>query len=178
MTWERDLVGLANLYGRSIDAALIEVWRQDMRGIDPAAISGALIAYRRNPQNRSFPLPAQIRAIIEPADPTADDVAKEISARVIGAVSRFGWCNADDARAYIGEIGWRNVHKMGGWAFLCESLGRSIQVTSFQAQFRELVRKDAEFAKAGGEFPQAALDVSPHGKMAEALQIAKRNSGD
>lgn len=173
MNWKRDLVTMASMYGRQIDEALIAVWSNDLAGIEPEKIGQALIEYRRDPRNTRFPMPAQIRALIQPPAPNADEIAKEIAARVIGAVARFGWPNPNDARAHIGEIGWRNIQKLGGWTFICENLGSTLQATAFQAQFRDLVRKDAEFAHHGSEFPIAALNPSTP-TMTRVLELASR----
>lgn len=47
---------------------------------------------------------------------------EEIASRIVGAVRKFGRVNPEDARKYIGEVGWQIVKSEGGWSVLCESL--------------------------------------------------------
>lgn len=138
---ERDQVGkilvnLAVYYGRPITKEVVSMMVDDLEELSPMEIQTAITKYRRDPKNRQFPLPAQLLAIVRPAvDP--DSAAREIAARINHAIVKFGWCNAREAENYIGEIGWNIVESSGGWSYLCQNHGLSIDPGVFSAQVRE-----------------------------------------
>lgn len=126
--------------GQPLQDGVLLMYAEDLSDLDPITCIEAYQCYRRNPQNRTFPLPAQIRELVNPEEFVAVEAkAREIAARVVGAVTRFGWNNGRDACEYIGPIGWTVVERQGGWRHICENLGLRIQATTFQAQIRDQV---------------------------------------
>lgn len=110
----------ASYYGRDLLSEAIQFMAEDLSDLPFAKVSEAYLRYRRDPKNRTMPLPAQIRAIVQPTpDPEAE--ARAILDRIITAVNKFGWPQGEQARAFIGELGWRVVQFNGGWTELCQS---------------------------------------------------------
>lgn len=94
-----------------------------------------------------FPSIADFKSVFEPPV-NAEDEAIEASSRIIQAISKFGWCNANDAREFIGELGWRVVERFGGWMRVCETVTPD-NVTTLHAQFRNISRVNYSRALAG-----------------------------
>jgi hypothetical protein len=148
----------ASYYNRQLSEQVLEMYIEDLADLDPTAVIAAYRAYRRNPKNLVFPLPAQIRALVAP-DVDPESAAREIAARITGAITKFGWCNATEARAFIGEVGWGIVERQGGWMHLCQNHGVTIQPSAFQAQVRDQAASALKF---------------PAGAMNQALRIVER----
>lgn len=117
---------------------LVEMYAGDLSDLDPAACCQAYERYRKNPKNKAFPLPAQIRELVNPKEFVSIEArAREIASRIVGAIPKFGWCNSKEAQVFIGPIGWALVQRSGGWSYLCERVGVSINPTTLQAQLRD-----------------------------------------
>lgn len=160
---QRQQIGLvilntARYYNRIIEKETISMMLDDLSDLSFEEILKAYKKYRLDSKNKTFPLPAQIRDLINP-EATDESVGRDISAKILSAISKFGYPNAKDARAYIGEFGWGIVNKLGGWSYLCENRGLNLNSTSFIAQVRDL-----------------ATDLSKHGQLAidnKILSIGK-----
>lgn len=168
----------ASYYGRTLSPQVLAMYVEDLEDFPPADVIAAYKAWRRNPKNTQFPLPAQIRGIIQPeVDP--DSAAREIASRIVGAISKCGWSNPTGAREYMGEVGWEIVRRFGGWTYVCENHGVSLQPAAFMAQARDLARAQLQFpeaamAKAIGvvSFDKLAID----GKVDPALADRKEHA--
>lgn len=141
---ERQMIKLAYsqlsaYYGRQLQDFVLEMYLQDLEGLSFEEIKNAMFLYRRNVKNKSFPLPNEIRAIINPKQ-DQDAEAKEAASRLISAIGKFGYTNNLEAKKYIGDLGWRIVERWGGWKYLCENLGTTIDITTFQAQARDVAK--------------------------------------
>lgn len=146
----------ASYYGFNLRPEVLIMFVEDLSDYDEDSIIQAYKSYRRNPKNLRMPLPAQIIDLLSPK--MADDhLAVDAASRVIEAVSKYGWCNPEDALAHIGELGWRAVMYFGGWQYLCENLGKDIQLTTFNAQIREISKSVIAKAKAG--IPDGPLEI-------------------
>lgn len=119
-----------------IDDAVLRMYAEDVSDLPFDDVIAALVSYRKDPKNRFMPLPAQIRDIIAPVS-TPEEMAREIAARIEGAIVKFGHPNEAEARNYIGAEGWGIVQRYGGWNHLCQNHGLSISPASFHAQVRE-----------------------------------------
>ena len=126
-------------YRSKLDDQVLIMYANDLEDLDFTLVKNALDQYRRNPKNKTLPLPAQIREIIQP-EIDSDSLAKEIASRITGAISKFGWSNSGSAREFIGEDGWAVVERSGGWMYLCENHGITIDHGTFQAQSRDLLK--------------------------------------
>lgn len=138
---ERNMLGktiafTAAYYSRELQKEVLSMMVDDLSDLPFDLINQAYSMYRRDPKNRAFPLPAQIRDIVDPVE-TPEERAREIAARIEGAIVRFGHPNEAEARHHIGDEGWSIVQRYGGWSHLCANHGLSITPASFHAQVRD-----------------------------------------
>lgn len=113
------IVLTASYYRQTIDRAVLDMYADDLADLSTEAVLGAYTAYRKNPKNKTFPLPAQIREMIAPQQ-TPEAEAREVIDRIKIAIRDFGWADAMGARAYLGPLAWSVVKGMGGWQSVCE----------------------------------------------------------
>lgn len=131
----------AAYYRQTLPDAVLKMYAGDLSDLDFNRVSEALDAFRKNPKNRSMPLPAQIREMLEPqVDP--DSAAREIAAAIQKAIVSAGWPNPERARAIIGEVGWTVIQRLGGWVYVSQGMGPIFDANTFQAQVRELVKSE------------------------------------
>lgn len=151
----------ASYYGRTLSEPVLNMYIEDLQDLPTDQVIKAYREWRRNPRQTAFPLPGQIRGMVSPqVDP--QHAAQEIAARITGAIAKFGWCNAREAEAFIGPVGWGIVQRQGGWSYICENHGLTIQPSAFQAQVRD----------------QAAAELKyPSGAIARSLGITERARG-
>lgn len=149
---KRTIILAANYYGRDLKPEVVAMMADDLSDLDPRAVVAAFDKYRRETKVHRFPLPAEIRQMVQPSvDP--DSAAREIAARICGAVPKFGWARGQDAREYIGEVGWEIVQRQGGWSYICENLGLTLNPSAFQAQVRDQAKSLLSFG--AGSMAQA-----------------------
>jgi hypothetical protein len=147
------IVATAMYYGHALPDQVLALYLEDLADLPFAAVVDAIKEARRDPKTTRFPLPAVIRAKIAPVE-SDDDLAIEAVSRVVAAVSRYGWCNSERARDFVGELGWRVVEMEGGWKTVCETLTQD-NIGTLRAQWRNLARSSITRGKAG------TLDVAP-----------------
>lgn len=136
----RVIKATAAYYGKLIEPEVLTMMCNDLEDLDPLKVIEAYERYRKSPRNRHFPLPSDIRELVNPGEFVAVEArAREIAARVVGAVTKYGWNNGTEAMSYIGPEGWAAVEIQGGWRHICENLGTNMQSTTFQAQVRDQV---------------------------------------
>lgn len=161
---------LAAYYQQQIRDEAFEMYVDDISDLPYQAVVLAMTAYRRNIKNLRPPLPAHIRAIAEP--PIDDDTqAREAAARIVHAITKYGWSNRTSAKDYIGELGWSVVEKQGGWTHLCESMMMD-QMGTFQAQARELAKAQMSLARAGRIDQGPALPAHERHALSPATDAA------
>jgi hypothetical protein len=110
----------AAYYNRDLNDEVIQMMAEDLADLPFVKVSDAFLKYRRDPKNRTMPLPAQIRGIVEPTV-TSDSAARDVVEKIKIAIRDFGYTNANLAKEYIGPAGWNIVRGMGGWQSVCES---------------------------------------------------------
>jgi hypothetical protein len=130
------LLALAEYYERNLSPSQIAMYVEDLMCLEPEKLIESIKRYRNDPKNDRFPLPVKLKAMIGEAE-SPDDHARDASSRIVAAVSKYGWNNLEQAKAYIGDLGWEVVKRHGGWQTLCESLTYS-NMGMLQAQWREL----------------------------------------
>lgn len=147
----KEVIALTGEYYKSpVSKELLLMYFQDLCDLDTELVIQAYQNYRRNPRNKTAPLPSMIRDILCPGI-DSDTLAISTASKVTEAVSKFGWNNFLDAREYIGELGWAAAKRFGDWTYVCENLGTSkIPLTTFQAQIREIAKAEGRIARAGG----------------------------
>lgn len=94
------------------------------------------------------------------AVPDDDLVARDISGKIIRAITKIGWANPKEAKAYIGDLGWQVVELQGGWHIVCDVTND--QLPTMQAQWRELAKAQIMKARCGGEFKLPGHEKSSH----------------
>lgn len=184
MDTKLSLLTLSVYYQKPLDDTTLVMYCEDLADYDFDQVQLAMRKYRQNPKNKFMPLPAQLIEMFSPQI-SEDQAAREITGRIVEAVSRFGYARGEDAKEYIGEIGWSVIQVYGGWIGLCEGLGIYFSNDSFNAQCRELVKarvihgdKIGEHVKAleykRGEEP---LRIEHEGKN-NVLEIVKSLAND
>jgi hypothetical protein len=170
----RQVIAMTYTYysrGQVASDDLVEMYAGDLSDLDPAACVDAYNRYRRNPANKIFPLPAQIRELVNPEEFVAPEtMAREIAARIVGAIPKFGWANAREAQAYIGPDGWALVNRAGGWRHLCETT-QTKQAPILQAQFRDQLEGSLRYGQGAVEESVGALDVPRAREKADLTRI-------
>lgn len=164
----RKLIASWLMYGRELAYETAAFMIDNLADLPADKVLHAIDLYSRDPKNNMQPTVGKIRAIV---NPEVDErvQATEAAARVVGAVSKFGWAQGSAARTYIGELGWSAVERSGGWGYICQNLGVTLQVGTFQAQVRDICAAQLQRAKAG-QFDAPAL---PQRDQASELQSAK-----
>lgn len=154
MTTKLSLLHLSVYYQKPLDDTTLVMYCEDLADYDFSDVQNAMRSYRKNPKNKFMPLPAQLVETFAPVI-SDDQAAREITARVIEAVSKFGYANEFDAKKFIGEIGWSVVGVYGGWQIICEGLGVHFSMDAFSAQCRELAKARVIHGDRIGEKVQA-----------------------
>jgi len=142
---------VAVFYGYEIEQArltlILNYWAST--NIAPPLIKNAYKRFMEESKIHKLPTPAEILSILRPKV-DSHDFGVLVAARVLKAVSLHGWCNPVSAREYIGEEGWAAVKVFGGWEHICQNLGVTIDMTTFQAQCREIVKSEHKVAEING----------------------------
>lgn len=133
MTVAEIIILTASYYRIPLSEPVLAMYCEDLEDLPSEEIIAAYKAFRRDPKNKTMPLPAQIRDMIAPT-PNPDAEARELLGRIKTAITQFGWNQGDAARPYIGEVGWQLVTDQGGWFNLCCS--DFLTNDSMQAQAR------------------------------------------
>lgn len=151
----------ASYYGRDLADEVLTMYAEDLSDLDPAACIAAYQNWRRNPKHSRMPFPAEIREIIAPSENPQEE-AREAASRIIGAVPKFGWCNPQEARDHIGELGWQVVEMQGGWTAVCEGMNAR-QTPNLQAQYRDLAESIYRKSQRGIFGAPPSLPPGPRG---------------
>lgn len=159
----------AAYYRAKFEDEILRMYAEDLSDLDYPAVNRALETYRRDPRNKTMPMPSQIREKLTP-QVDHESVAREIAARIGGAITKFGWASSDRAREYIGEIGWRIVETRGGWTNLCQNHGVTIDPTAFEAQVREQAKAAVKY---GDQALGQAIGIAGGGRRGEIQSIGE-----
>ena len=155
---KKALVKLAAYYEKILTDEQIEIYsKQLFEYLTIEQLSKACKVYIDNPKNEFFPRPISKLIAIVSNPYESIDFAVEISSRVIESVSKFGWTGEFKARQHVGDHGWLAIERLGGWQYLCENLGVTLNLTTTQAQIREMIKSNLEISKIqarNGTYPQ------------------------
>lgn len=149
--------------GRTLSDDVLKMYATDLADLPDEQVVLAYDQWRRSPKNRRFPLPADIRDLLQPETNPEDD-AREAATRIITAVRTYGHSNADMAREFIGELGWEVVRLSGGWFNLCASMPNS-ESRIYLAQFRDLAQSIHHKTKNGSYGTPPALPERQRGVL-------------
>jgi hypothetical protein len=172
---KKTIILTAEYYGKQLSETVLEMYAEDLADLDPTNVVAGYQQYRRNPANRTFPLPAQIRELVCPEEYISVEAqAREIAARIVGAVSQFGWNGGKEARAFIGPEGWDVVQRQGGWSHICENLGVTINPTAFQAQLRDQLEGTLRYGKSAVDSAIRLEGRRAHGGLVSIGSVLSR----
>lgn len=147
----RKLTEIALLYGKDLTKDQVTGFINALLNFMPDTFENylrAFDAYASDVKNKFFPAPVALRAYLQP-EASPDAVANEVASKIRQAISKFGWPNPEDARAFIGELGWKVVERSGGWVYLCENHGVELSPLTYFAQSRDLTKSILENSKLG-----------------------------
>lgn len=141
-------VDLAINYNRKLTHDSVTMLVNGVQDLPADQVVQVLMNWMGGKNARNFPLPIDVRENIAPE---ADDetLALASAARITTAIKKFGWCNSREAKAYIGDLGWRAVEAFGGWSYICENHGRALSPNAFQAQVRDICKANNKLGKIG-----------------------------
>lgn len=170
---KNELLKLAIFYrDEKLTSQHIAMYAETLKHIDLQTIKFCVAEYCKDPKNSFFPVPpTKILRYAEKPKEDAHDVGVVTAARVLQAVNKFGWANSESAMNFIGPIGQNAVRVFGGWTFICENLGNTIDLTTFQAQVREIVKSNTKLVSSG-----SALALSEPEKRSEGLSQVNATS--
>lgn len=129
---------LAAYYRTKIDDTTAQLYADDVASLTILELQAMFEKYRRDPGNKFMPMPSWFLEKKNPVTMDPKIQAREVASRLHSAVIKFGWPNPEQARAYIGEVGWAIAQRYGNWRQLCEHLGVEIDPGQFMAQTRDL----------------------------------------
>ena len=147
----RKLTEIALLYGKDLTKDQVTGFINALLNFMPDTFENylrACDAYAQDPKNKFFPAPVALRSYLKP-EASPDAVANEVASRIRQAISKFGWPNPEDAKVYIGELGWKVVERSGGWTYLCENHGVELSPLTYFAQSRDLAKSMIETSNVG-----------------------------
>jgi hypothetical protein len=136
---------LAEYYGQNISDEVVRMYAEDLSDLPFDGVVAAYQSLRRDPKVRRMPLPAEVRARLEPPE-TPEECARLAAAEVWEAIGRHGWANPDRALASLGGLAKQVVERSGGWHAVCVS-SSSMAAGTFKAQLRDLA--EAVYKRAG-----------------------------
>ena len=139
---KREIIVTAAFYGRELIDDVVDLYWKELKDLPLQRVLNAFAAYRRDPKNKTAPLPAQIRELCEPAI-SPEKFAINTATKIIGAVRRFGWSNPSLAENYIGKKGWKAVQEFGGWVKFCQNLKPGDEGI-VRAQLRDYIKSNLE----------------------------------
>jgi len=169
------LLDMARFYGQDLDKRQLEMYTEIMSQFDQKTVLQAGRDYVRDTKNTRFPMPPhKIMEKYLPKTPDNRDLAIETANRIVQAVGKFGYTNPTDARQYVGEAGWAQVQRSGGWAFLCAELGVSIDKTTFFAQTRDSIQSNLNLGHTGINTDLPAIEQSVKSKVGEIIDNVAR----
>lgn len=168
------IVITASYYGKTISEPLLKMYIEDLSELSEDEAIESYRLYRKNPKNRFFPLPAQILEIARP-EVSEQSLAVDAASKIVEAIAKFGSWQSQNAKAFLGEQAWGAVQRSGGWQYLCENMGVSIQPQAFTAQARELIKSHFEIQRSKPDLKIVQLESKPG--VSEPVVIENETDG-
>jgi len=151
---------VATYYRVRLPDITYHMYAEDTKHIPVETLISMFDKYRKTPRGSVMPMPNVFLQMFE-GKISADDMANIVPLRIFEAVRKFGWSRKDEARDYIGEIGWQIVEMRGGWAGVCENLGTNWDEGVFIAQSREMTKSLLKASELGyGDKPISLVSSS------------------
>ena len=159
---------LCEYYNKTLSKPALSMMVEDLSDLPFEEVMKAIQSVRRDPKITQFPLPAKIREIINPTQ-SLDGIANETASRIRAAITKFGWPNPEDAKSYIGDLGWKIVERAGGWMYVCENHGLDLNPLTFHAQARDQAKALVETYNTDGYDQPLMLDKINTPKLFENI---------
>lgn len=154
------LIQLAAFYGFDMTDVQLKLWAEFLsRRVTPAELATACEAYCDDPKNEFFPRPVSKLVALAHPQLSDEDTARDVAARIIGAIRRFGRYDGEGAHAAMGELGWLACRRLGGWSAVCD-LAHTENLPTLQAQLRDLSKSLSAQARLGIQDTPPALPAS------------------
>ena len=136
MTKSELILGMAEIYGTELTEPRLRGYLHVLKDITAESLALAIDDVTKDPDIRFFPVPA---LLLQKAKPHMNHLhnARTLAGKIMGAIKAYGYTNRQEAKDYIGDIGWRAVEMQGGWTQLCETVGPK-NFNTMQAQIRDL----------------------------------------
>ncbi len=190
---------LSQYYQRPVSDIVLKMYADDLNDLPFDLVMRALESYRLDPKNRTLPIPAQIRAILNPnieersfsvllARSLMKACATHQEAWTTGFWSEKGnyfeddkgnlfWTWKEAIISECGEISYDVVRNRGGWERLCESYWE-MDEGQFLAQLRDDIQSLLNLKKSGVQLNQIAAPTKENQKleqknMGELLALCK-----
>lgn len=173
----RDFV-IQNLtfYDAPVNEVKVKMFAAELVDLDLQSISVAFATFRQEKGRRMMPMPADIRDRVKPLAVSDDALAIEAVARIVQGLSKFGGYRGEEAKTFVGELGWEVVKRQGGWTELCSSVGVDNPIGVFQSQAVKIAKAVLEQSRAGTlgdapELPQHRIAADPTAKMVSMQEL-------
>lgn len=115
----KGLVVLAEMCDKALSKEYLAMYDAELSEIGYDRLCGAVHKIIRTRKSRDgFPSISELAAAAGMvSDPNSE--AFEAANRILEAIAKFGWNCPDEAKAFIGELGWTVVQRAGGWENVC-----------------------------------------------------------
>lgn len=130
------LLAIAEVLQVTLSKKQIQLYARILQDLGASGLERAFAAIAHDPDIKAghFPLPGRIREL---ADGDLEDIADEITQRIMASINRHGSREPGKARFDIGELGWQVVETYG-WPTLCSM--NMEQAPIYVSQIRGLTR--------------------------------------
>lgn len=164
------LIAMSQLYGgQEIQRPALKMILNAIDDLPFDAVSAGLDRWVKDPKSTRLPMPGQIRLFCGAIEPDDDTIARDTASKAVGAVSKFGYPNGREARAYIGELGWKAIERRGGWSAFCNLETRNESIVT--AQMRDEIKALIVLSRAG-RLDQPAMLPESNKPSDEVRQLA------
>jgi hypothetical protein len=143
----KTLTVVAGLCNFKLSDEILEIYAENLEPHGFISVSNALKSMVPSLRpGKPFPSIEEILAKLGKKTAEDQDLAREAAARIVNAISRYGWNNPTKAKEYIGSIGWDVVNMQGGWENVCD-VATNENLTFLQAQWRDLAKSRLSLGK-------------------------------
>lgn len=174
---------IAATFGKRIPAPVVACYAAEAMKTGPeefCIVLGALATGLGH-----LPSLRQIREEMGVAEPTAQESAAGLWARVETAVRRYGSYRLEEARDALGPTAWKLVSLLGGWEAVCQDDQRTMRyTTSYRLSLARVCLKEERMTRRlegahGGETITVSLpEKNPYEKEAQYVQHAEKAASE
>lgn len=150
-------------FGQQIPDAALKLYVDDLEDLPFDQVAEALKQVRRDPKTTRCPLPALVRARIEPA-PDPESQAAIVASTILEAISSCG----PYVTPIFDEITRRVVEMEGGWQQVCEMVSYD-NLPTLRAQWRGLARG---LIQERGMVHRDRLELEESGEMKQLMSLS------